>query len=303
MKNMSLFASVLCGALIGACSDDGASALTQPASQADATSSGDADPTAAGAPDTTGATTETGDVSATDDVAATDDMISTTGEGGEIFNCDPWAQDCPAGLKCMAYTDEGDFFTGTKCTPVVENPGQAGDVCHAEGGWSTGIDDCDLGLACWNINPETHIGACAALCTGTMDAYDCPSDAEVCVFWVPGLAHVCLQTCDPLQQDCPGTQLCNVSGENFVCMLDWSFDEGQEFDACNSGNGCDKGLVCWDPTQAIECAQDQNAGCCLAYCDLTAPQCNGEGAECKPLYEEGQAPPEYANVGICGLPG
>lgn len=46
----------------------------------------------------------------------------------------------------MAYAEEGEpAFTGTKCTPVVPNPGVAGDPCKVEGGWWTGVDNCDYG--------------------------------------------------------------------------------------------------------------------------------------------------------------
>lgn len=291
MKKINLLSWFVCGALVGGCVADADPIMTTEATQADPSSSGTVTPTSSG--------TGTGDASSS--AAGT----TSTTDSAEVLNCDPWAQDCPDGFKCMAYAEAGsDFFTGTKCTPVVQEPGQAGDVCHAEGGWSTGIDDCALGHACWNINPETQIGACEPLCTGSMDAYSCPEAADICVFWVSGLAHVCLQGCDPLLQDCPAAQNCGPNwasgGQEFVCMLDWSFEEGQEFDPCQSVNGCDAGLVCFDP-DAVECGPD--SGCCLAFCDLDDPSCNGEGAVCEPFYEPGTAPPEFANIGVCGLPG
>jgi len=300
MKRLGIYSGLLCGALISGCVGDGDRSPTTLATTGDSASSSADSPTSGGTGPTAGSTSETGD--ATDAAEVT----STSGAGEEIFNCDPWAQDCPAGLKCMAYTDEGDVFTATKCTPVAPNPGQVGDVCRGEGGWSTGVDDCDLGLACWNINPETEIGACVALCTGTMDDPGCPGAKDVCMFWTPGIASVCLQTCEPLVQDCPVGQSClpdfASDAENFLCIIDWSFEEGQEFDPCPGGNSCDPGLLCWDPALAVECKQDE--GCCLAFCDLDDPKCDGAGATCQPFYPpDVPAPPEYANVGICGLPG
>lgn len=296
MNYTRLFLIFVCTALVCNCGDSPDATTTPGSSSATDDSSTEA-PTSAPATDTDADATGETDASATD---------MTTGDPQELLNCDPWAQDCPDGFKCMAYTDEGDYFTGTKCTPVVPNGGVAGDECYADGGWATGVDDCALGYACWNINPETSIGGCVAQCTGTMDDFSCPDPEDICVFWVPGLAHVCLDTCDPFLQDCPSDQVCGPNwasgGQEFVCYLDWSFEKGQEFGACQGPNTCDPGLICWDPSQAVECDQNQG-GCCLSYCDLDAPDCGGAGAVCEPFYEAGTAPPQYANLGICGLPG
>ena len=100
-----------------------------------------------------------------------------------------------------------------------------------------------------------------------------------------------------------GDDLCIFTGEDFVCVLDASGDEGQVFDPCEFGNACDAGLLCRNSSVAAEC--DQNAGgCCLPFCDVTDPGlvCPGVGQVCMSLYEEGMAPPEFAKVGICEVP-
>ncbi|MEZ4448997.1 MAG: hypothetical protein R3B09_05895 [Nannocystaceae bacterium] len=261
---------------------------------------------------TDGATAGTSS-SGSDSSGASSSSSSTEGSGGSpdlgggLGECDPWSQDCPDGFKCMAYTDEGSqHFTGDKCSPVVDSPKALGDPCHVEGGWWTGLDDCDYGLACWNINQETNEGQCVALCTGNADTPGCPEAGDICVFWVSGISHVCLATCDPLSQDCDVGQSCLpnwVSGaQEWVCTAEYSGDEGQEFDPCLYTNVCDPGLFCGDPSLAIECT-DPQSGCCLALCDLTNWECDGEGAECLPFYGPGEAPPAYENVGLCGLPG
>lgn len=304
MRTFRLPSTLVLAALLSGCGDNGASLDTQAKTTDEETSgTGDSTPDSSGS-DGTGAAADT---TGSDDSSTGAPDEPTTGEMPEVFNCDPWAQDCPEGFKCMAYTDEGDYFTGTKCTPVVPNGGVAGDECYADGGWSTGVDDCALGFACWNINPETNIGGCVALCTGTMESYGCPDQEDICVFWVPGLAHVCLETCDPFLQNCSPGQICGpnwaTNAQEFVCYLDWSFEEGQEFDGCESSNTCDPGLICWDPAQAVECSPD-DVGCCLAYCDLNDPSCTGQNAKCEPFYDDPDtAPPEFANLGICRLPG
>ena len=44
-------------------------------------------------------------------------------------------------------------------------------------------------------------------------------------------------------------------------------------------------------------------GCCLPYCDLDLPNtCPGQGLQCVPWYEPGEAPPGLEDVGVCHLP-
>jgi hypothetical protein len=43
--------------------------------------------------------------------------------------------------------------------------------------------------------------------------------------------------------------------------------------------------------------------CCTAYCDTSAPNSCGGALSCQPLFEQGEAPPELATVGVCALAG
>ncbi|MDC0719177.1 ribulose phosphate epimerase [Nannocystis bainbridge] len=292
MQRYILWFSVMSGALVAGCSEASNSATeAAPSTTDDATSTGA--PTTAGP---TGESTETG-------------AAPTSSGGEELGQCDPWLQDCPEGHKCMAFAPEGEgAFTGTKCTPVAANPGSLGDPCKVEDGWWSGVDDCDHGLACWDVDPADNSGQCVALCRGSEDDHGCPGSDDVCVFWVPGVAHVCLQGCDPLLQDCAEGQGCLPNwangGQDFVCQAEYSAEEGQVFDPCEFTNACDPGLLCWGPGSALECEQDA-IGCCLPFCDLKDPQCTGEGAVCTSFYEAaGSEPlPQFEDVGICVLPG
>lgn len=296
MQRHILWLNLSCSAIVLGCSN-----IQSPTTEGEAPTSSITEPVDAGS------STETPTTGTSS--SGTDTSDEPTG-GEELGQCDPWQQDCPDGFKCMAFAPEGEpAFTGNKCTPVTTSPKAAGDPCKVEGGWWTGIDDCDYGLACWNINHADNTGQCVPLCAGSEDSYSCPDMDDLCVFWVPGIAHVCLPGCDPLLQDCDAGQACTPNwasgGQDFVCGPEYSFDEGQVFDPCEFSNACDPGLMCWDSTAAVECDQG-STGCCLPFCDLDEPDCTGQGAECVSFYEAlggDPAPPQFADVGLCVLPG
>ncbi|MBL8975762.1 MAG: hypothetical protein JNK56_34490, partial [Myxococcales bacterium] len=78
-----------------------------------------------------------------------------TSGGDEVgeAECDLWAQDCPPGNKCAPYDKDGDGIHDTpRCVPVDGAPDQAGDDCSIAGSIASGIDSCDLGLMCWNVD-------------------------------------------------------------------------------------------------------------------------------------------------------
>ena len=85
-------------------------------------------------------------------------------------------------------------------------------------------------------------------------------------------------------------------------MLDASGEEGQLHDPCNFANACDPGLLCNQPSAAVECDQDEN-GCCEPFCNFAEMEpCPGAGQVCNAYYEEGTAPPEYEHIGYCAVP-
>jgi len=232
---------------------------------------------------------------------------STEGEvGGK--QCDVFAQDCPEGEKCSAYAEGGsNSWNATKCVPVT-GEGTPGDVCATEGGGVSGLDNCAKGSFCWDVDEENK-GLCVELCTGTEAAPVCSDEGTFnCAVVNEGVLNLCLPDCDPLVQDCVGDDVCIPVVDVFVCVLDASgADGGKQFDPCEFANACDKGLLCLNPSAAMEC--DPNAGgCCMPFCDLsdadadTSCDATAKGTSCLSLYAEGQAPPDYENVGICVLP-
>jgi hypothetical protein len=268
---------------------------------------------------TTGGTTTSGEASSSG-VASSGGEVSSSGSVEQTFivmddfegivgivECDNWQQDCPPGEKCAAWAnDGGSAWNSLKCVPVAEDPKQPGDACTVEGSGVSGVDDCDVGVMCWDID-DMNMGTCVPLCTGSPDAPMCEDPTRTCAVANEGVLNLCLPSCDPLAQDCPGGDLCigNPSGDGFLCVLDASGEEGQQHDACEFANACDAGLLCLPATAANEC-DPAASGCCEPFCDLTDPDadasCGGAGQVCNPYFEEGTAPPGQDDLGYCALP-
>ncbi len=230
-------------------------------------------------------------------------FICATTEGPTGPYCDVFQQNCPEGEKCAPFAEGGgSSWNATKCVPVTGD-GQPGEPCTAMGGGVSGFDDCAEGVYCWDVDAMNN-GICVEMCSGSEAAPICTDEDAHCASTGDGVINLCFPNCDPLIQDCPGDDLCLAIGDTFVCVLDASGDGGAIFDPCEFANACDKGLLCLNPIAADEC--DQNAGgCCIPFCDLSNPNvvCPGVGTSCVSLYEEGMAPEEHENVGICVVPG
>ena len=227
-------------------------------------------------------------------------------DGGVDHQCDLFAQDCPPGEKCMPWANDGGvFWNATACREIAEDPGEVGDACVAEGGGTTGFDDCVLGAMCWDSDPETSIGTCIAMCEGDSNNPLCADPDTTCVIANDGALSICLPTCDPLIQDCGEGQACYPAGGEFACAPDASGMLGLAGETCAAVNACDPGLVCAGAAAVSGCEGD---ACCTALCDISDDAADGEceadgaGQVCEPLYEEGEAPPGLTTVGACLLP-
>ena len=225
------------------------------------------------------------------------------GGGGTGPQCDIWAQDCPEEEKCMPWAnDGGSSWNATKCTPLDPAPQQPGDVCSTEGGGVSGVDNCAKSSMCWNVDPETNEGTCVAFCEGSEEDPMC-APGFGCTIANMGTLILCLPKCDPLVQDCGNGDLCLPQpggGDLFICVLDASGEVGAYGDPCEFENACDPGFLCINPEYVEGC---QAGGCCTPFCDITEmpDQCPGDSQECIPWYDM-DAPPEYENVGVCGIP-
>lgn len=277
------------------------------ASSSDSTATTSTSTTTGVAP-TTGASStgaDTTQCASCGDSSSAGGFIYGSPDGGTTVECDVWLQDCPEGQKCAPASLDGDSsWESLICVDVAPNPDKVGDACTAEG--ASGVDSCEKGAMCWNVSADTGKGTCIEQCKGSEQAPTCTDPFTECVISGSGVLTLCLSRCDPLAQDCPNSSLCipdPMSFEGFVCALDASGVEGQEWDPCDSVNACDPGLFCADSAEAEEC--DQNAdGCCLPFCDTTVmpDPCMGVGQACLPFFAMGMAPPGLENVGACGIP-
>ena len=227
--------------------------------------------------------------------------------------CDPYAQDCPVGDKCMPWAnDGGSSWNSTTCSPIAVDPGQIGDVCTVEGSGVSGVDDCDLGLMCWNVDPETNMGECIELCGCGPDEPTCGGGGTTCVIVNSGVLPLCLGVCDPLGDDCLDGEVCvgvpdealSLPADYFFCAPDASGDMAQPGDPCEFLNVCPVGTMCLDAS-LLPGGTCFGAGCCTEICDEGngGAECSIAGTDCVSLYEEGGAPEAcLEDVGFCGAP-
>ncbi len=224
------------------------------------------------------------------------------GLDGELrcSKCDVWHQDCPEGSKCSARADHGyDIWNDTVCSEVAPDPHKPGEPCKVEDSAVSGIDDCELGAMCWNVDPDTLIGTCVGLCDGSPRAPTCAEPNTTCFIAGEGSLNLCLPSCDPLASDCPEGQVCvDGNGGSFNCI---NGIPGAAGAACEFANACDPGLACINGTLVPGCDPAAN-NCCSPYCSLAAPTCPDLNQTCTPWFEPDQAPEGYQDVGVCRLP-
>ena len=226
-------------------------------------------------------------------------FLETPDVGRAEFDCDIYAQDCPAGQKCTWWAnDGGGIWNDTRCVPVVPDPLDPGEPCMVEGSATTGLDDCRLGAWCFGVDSKTNVGVCHPLCTGSESAPVCEDPDYRCNIFGDGLS-VCVFQCSPLAQDCGKGQGCYAIGDEWACAPDASGTFGGYGSPCEFVNGCDPGYLCLNQAAVPGC---ESVGCCSDICDLNDPVCLGEarGLSCQPWDED--PAPDLSNVGVCALP-
>jgi hypothetical protein len=241
------------------------------------------------------------------DVSTSDDSVTSSvflpyPDGGITRECDFWEQDCPRGEKCMPWAnDGGNVWNALRCSPIADDPDAVGEPCTVEGSGVSGIDSCEAGSMCWDVDPETLQGYCVGFCTGSPDDPMCEDPYQSCALGSDGPLALCFPLCDPLLQDCAEGQACYGIDDVFNCIPDASGEMGAPGDECEYLNVCDPGTFCASAELVPGCPG--MVGCCTPFCDVNeVPPACLPGQECTPWYEVGEAPPGYENVGACVLP-
>jgi hypothetical protein len=217
-------------------------------------------------------------------------------------------QDCPAGEKCMPWAyDGGNSWNALKCTPIDPNPKGVGETCTVEGSGVSGVDDCEKGAMCWDVDPMTLQGTCIAMCEGSPDAPKCAAPMS-CVSYNDGVLNLCMMPCSIIEQDCSGFDHCVVTpdGCGTMCVPDMG-GSGGFGTPCEYADACALGLICAPAAQIPGC---QGAtGCCTPYCDLDDPaasmNCPGAPATACLSYDaDGMCAPgsPVESVGVCVAP-
>jgi hypothetical protein len=225
--------------------------------------------------------------------------------GGMTYECDLWAQDCPAGEKCNVWAnDGGGAWNATKCVPIDPDADEAGEPCTVVDNGVSGLDSCVLGAMCWDVDPGTNEGVCVAFCVGPAANPTCADPSMMCN---NGREFaLCLPSCCPLLQDCHEGEACYPVNDTFWCVPDAGGEQGEFGDECEFLNVCDPGLFCANPDSVPGC--HSAIGCCSQFCYLADPNasasCAGAdgGQECVPWFEDGQAPPGEEDLGACVIP-
>lgn len=207
------------------------------------------------------------------------------------FSCDPLEQDCNEGEACKPWANDGSGVWNTsRCSPLVDGPGQRGEPCTMEDAPGSGIDSCDAGLMCWNVDPDTLEGACVELCRVV---WGCEEPTETCARLNQGVVPVCLPACDPLASTCDDGFGCYPNG-------------GDTFSCIREGELVHTGTVSHPecPAGQLQVAGGRSAGCepgefcCRSYCDTSAVDPCGADVPCVPFFDE--VTEGFENLGYCG---
>ena len=218
--------------------------------------------------------------------------------GGVQFECDPFAQDCPEGEKCMPWAnDGGSAWNATRCSPIADNPNAIGEPCTVEGSGVSGIDDCDIGAMCFGVDAETNMGTCVEMCSGNEANPICETENTTCTISNEGSLILCQPICNPLAAECGEGQGCYPLDDAMVCAPDASGEMGQAGDPCEFLNVCDDGLFCASADLVPGCFGA--IGCCTSFCVNGDDSACLDGQSCMPFFPEGASAECLEDVGAC----
>ncbi len=119
-------------------------------------------------------------------------FITDPDGGGVSIECSIWDQDCGEDEKCQPWAnDGGKQQNASRCTPLAPDPNAPGDPCTVEGSAVSGIDDCDVGVLCYDVVDDSLEGTCVSMCSGSEDVPVCP-EGSWCSISNEGVLALCL---------------------------------------------------------------------------------------------------------------
>lgn len=214
------------------------------------------------------------------------------GSQGLLIECSVERQDCCPGEACRAWDNSGgDTWNASRCVMVDAGAGQAGETCTVEQSAVSGIDSCDVGLMCWEVDDKTLEGSCVQYCGDEGPA--CTGAGEVCAVFNDDSLPLCLPSCNPLGSDCGEGRGCYPNADAFVCLRE---GERTHVDFVFQPD-CPAGTF-HAPDDVTSCPDD--GPCCTAFCNVNDPDACG-GAQCLPYFDA--PPPEHAALGYCSVAG
>ncbi|MDC0719999.1 hypothetical protein [Nannocystis bainbridge] len=248
----------LLGVLVSGCG--GAAATTDDATSASSTATGSTSSTSTANTPTSASTTE-------DSTAPTAGDSMNFAVGLDLpqpgVACDPWQDDCPAGLKCKPYAEGLGPWTDASCVPIADPSTPTGEAC-LEAEWSV-VDTCERGAVCHGYLGDQEEGRrCQEVCAGSPAD---PSCSDACSFCTMNgtVAGVCMLRCDPRSPSCPAGQRCLIEPTlpRFACGPGGELSAAGE--PCVSPDYCKEGTACVDAALVPGCVEAQ---CCAPVCDL-----------------------------------
>lgn len=248
---------------------------------------------------TSDSTSNTADFNTTHE-SATCNETACPDSGSRGAACDPFSQDCPDGDKCVPWnSDGGSAWTGTKCVPVMGDK-SPGTPCTAPEGPVAGIDDCAVGVICWDVDLDNQ-GTCVLQCTGSFDERSCPP-GQACFIAAGKYVALCARSCHPLADDCLQGEVCVPGHDAFFCELKSMEPGGKVNEPCSDIGACEKGLACLSSSAASEACTLEEVGCCQPYCQLPAGDCPNPDQQCIPWYDPRlDVPVGYEDLGVCAV--
>jgi hypothetical protein len=222
--------------------------------------------------------------------------------------CDPVAQDCVEGEKCVWYVAAPGLGRrdAARCIPVTGD-GQPFEPCMLPTGFGPGItDDCGAESYCLEVYGTADHGFCAPFVQGARYGCDAYPGASAAIENGSDFPAACLHyECQPLVEgSCPeGMQCTFYPAFLYGTNMCWFVPPEAELPlgaACDFGE-CGEGALCVPGEWAPGCREER---CCTQWCDLNAPSCDDPAAACElfPVWG-GDGDPDFEWLGACVVPG